>query len=126
MNDLRKMDIEDIDKHIEYFRLFTKFLKENGEYQYIMRRMFHEHNRTPIMLFKDINNDSLSPSRSGLSSILNRNYYKLARRWSSVLIFVPYYGGWWEGEDVDRLRLLHQQWVAYLKFHEDNKKNNTI
>ena len=91
MKDLREMGIEDIERQIHNYRLFFAFLKKHNVYRLFRDKMFIDKGRTPYDLMKTITKDKpiyYGPITQSLANDIDK-------RWSSIFLFVPYYGGYW-------------------------------
>lgn len=91
MRDLREMGIEDIERQIHNYRLFFAFLKKHNVYRLFRDKMFIDKGRTPYDLMKTITKDKpiyYGPITQSLANDIDK-------RWSSIFLFVPYYGGYW-------------------------------
>jgi hypothetical protein len=120
MKDLKRTDIEDIDRQMHNYRTFSVFLKKHNLYRFIREKMFTFYNRTPLDLMKTI-------SRTGPrlyvgnfnSSLMN----EIDRKWALVFIYVPFFGGYWSNDlnikieylsDIKGMQDLHEKWKEFL------------
>ena len=119
MKDLRKTDIEDIDRHWHNYRLFVWFLRLEKKYIFFKKTMFIEKNRTPFDLFKKINQTSLL---SVLVHYCNTSN-KVDKLWGSIFTYVPFIGFRWYEKDLnsDYMAKLTSRWVVFLDEHNYDK-----
>ena len=116
MNDSRKTDIEDIDRHEHNFRWFMAFLKLNNIY-FLKKVIFEDSKRTKYDLFELINSDYPVWYTYPFDSELN---HVIDKRWAIIFNFRPYLGHYWSDECIghrcDHKRMLEivQLWKEYL------------
>lgn len=120
MKDLKRTDIEDIDRQKHNYRTLSVFLKKYNLYRFMRERMFTFYNRTPLDLMKTI-------SRTGPrlyvgnfnSSLMN----EIDRKWALVFIYVPFFGGYWSDDlrikiehlsGIKSMKDLHEKWKEFL------------
>ena len=123
MKDLRKMDIEGIERHKYNFKLFCGFLKERKQYLFFKKIMFIDNNRLPNDLFKEINKANLSEIYFTLSDAYNI----IDRKWCAVFSYTPFCKFNWNGKKgtpnhYDEMMKLIYEWKAFLIEHNYDKK----
>ena len=130
MKDLREMGIEDIERQIHNYRLFFAFLKKHNVYRLFRDKMFIDKGRTPYDLMKTITKDKpiyYGPITQSLANDIDK-------RWSSIFLFVPYYGGRWDDCVNDGVRRLSgfkgmselsDKWKEFLYNNNYDKMRNS-
>ena len=122
MKDLKKTDIEDIERHWYNYKLFVWFLKLEGKYIFFKKAMFIDKKRTPFDLFETIN-------RTNIGSVVTRydTPNKVDRMWGSIFIYIPFEGFSWveKNLDVKSMRSLSRRWVDFLDGHNYDKFKKT-
>ena len=113
MNDLRKTDIEDIERHWHNYRLFVWFIKLEKKYVFFKRLMFLDKGISPFYLFTLINNTNLD--RIIINNTLPN---KIDQLWGSIFTYVPFSFSWTE-KDVDwrYMKNLSRKWNSFLVEH---------
>ena len=118
MRDLKEMGIEDIERQIHNYRLFRK-------------KMFSDINRTPYDLMRTIVEEYPAHYGGDFGSLLTN---MIDKRWALVLIFVPYFGGYWDTKlredlpkvcDIKNLMSLHNKWKEFLYNNNYDKMKNS-
>ena len=129
MKDLREMGIEDIERQIHNYRLFFAFLKKHNVYRLFRDKMFIDKGRTPYDLMKTITKDKpiyYGPITQSLANDIDK-------RWSSIFLFVPYYGGYWNDymhvvvtrlSGLNGMTELSNKWKEFLYNNNYDKMRN--
>ena len=130
MRDLRETDIGDIERQIHNYRLFFAFLKKHNVYRLFRDKMFIDKGRTPYDLMKTITKDKpiyYGPITKSLANDIDK-------RWSSIFLFVPYYGGYWSDymhvvvrrlSGFKGLAELSDKWKEFLYNNNYDKMRNS-
>ena len=130
MKDLREMGIEDIERQIHNYRLFFAFLKKHNVYRLFRDKMFIDKGRTPYDLMKTITKDKpiyYGPITQSLANDIDK-------RWSSIFLFVPYYGGYWNDymhvvvtrlSGLNGMTELSNKWKEFLYNNNYDKMRNS-
>ena len=120
MNDLKKTDIEDIERHKHNFRMFCAFLKKEGIYLKFKELMFVRHKRSPNDLFISINEANVRNISFVISSNLVRD---IDKKWSAIFTYRPISGLDWFRDrlDYDTMMNIAYQWSNFLKENNFDK-----
>ena len=131
MKDLRKMGIGDIERQVHNYRAFFAFLKKHNVYRLLRDKMFIDKGRTPCDLMNTITYDKpfvyYGPFTQSLAN-------EIDKRWSSIFLFVPYYGGRWDDCVNDGVRRLSgfkgmselsDKWKEFLYNNNYDKMRNS-
>lgn len=123
MKDLKKMDIEGIERHWYNFRMFTKFLKQRGLYQTFKKIIFTDSNRTPYDLFVTINKENIR----NIITYLGRPYCEIDQKWGSVFSYNPFGRFHWIGKvgeitNYDNMCKLSNEWHTFLRENNYDKQ----
>lgn len=120
MNDLKRMDIEGIERHWHNYKLFTWFLKKEKRYEIFRNAMFTKQNRTPLELFKIMNSTN---SRKVLPQYLTNNF--VDKMWGCIFTYTPFLGFSWYanyyGILPHQMRDITKKWVVFLSEHNYDK-----
>lgn len=119
MNDSRKTDIEDIERHWHNYRLFVWFLRLEKKYIFFKKTMFIEKNRTPFDLFTTINQTSLGSVIVHYCNTSN----KVDKLWGSIFTYMPFIGFHWCEKDLNPAYMLNltSKWIVFLDEHNYDK-----
>lgn len=130
MKDLKRTDIEDIDRQMHNYRAFSVFLKKHNVYRLFREKMFSDKDRTPYDLMKTITKDKpiyYGPITQSLANDIDK-------RWSSIFLFVPYYGGYWNHymhvvvrrlSGLNGMTELSNKWKKFLCNNNYDKMRNS-
>jgi hypothetical protein len=120
MKDLRKTDIEGIERHWHNYKLLVWFLRLKGKYVLFKRMIFTNKNMMPYDLFKKMNYTNF------VSMIIN---YKdtssvIDKKWGSIFTYVPFSFSWFEEDNIDikYMACLSNEWVNFLREHNYDKQ----
>ena len=113
MKDLKKMDIEDIDKHIFCYKLLFRFLRQEKVYKKFINILFISTNRSIYDLFEIINRQNPST----IIMFLDEDYPMAYRKWSAIFNCRPFFGHYWDriGLDIDNMHEFCKRWYKFLE-----------
>ena len=132
MKDLKKTDIEDIERQVHNYRCFMLFLKKNNLYRFFKEKMFIRQKRVPLGLMKTITEKRPGRYFGDFESPL---IIEIDKRWAIVFMYLPYFGTYWDRHldkyllnlsGMDCLMRLHMRWQAFLlnNNYDKMKENN--
>lgn len=119
MKDLRRTDIEGIERHWHNYKLLVWFLRLKGKYVFFKRMIFTDKNIMPYDLFKMMNltsENSIIFNYKDTSSVIDK-------KWGSIFTYVPFSFRWWYSDvDLTYMDCLSKEWVNFLREHNYDKQ----
>ena len=119
MKDLRKTDIEGIERHWYNYKLFVWFLRIKGKYVFFKRKFFTNKNIMPYDLFEKMNSaseHSIIFNYRDTSSVIDK-------KWGSIFTYKPFSFSWFDSDvDLMYMHCLSNEWVNFLREHNYDKQ----
>lgn len=119
MKDLRKTDIEGIERHWYNYKLFVWFLRIKGKYVFFKRKVFTNKNIMPYDLFEKMN----STSEHGIIFNYIDASSVIDKKWGSIFTYKPFSFSWFDSDvDIMYMHFLSNEWVNFLREHNYDKQ----
>ena len=119
MKDLRKTDIEGIERHWYNYKLFVWFLRIKGKYVFFKRKVFTNKNIMPYDLFEIMN----STSEHGIIFNYIDASSVIDKKWGNIFTYKPFSFSWFDSDvDLIYMHYLSNEWVNFLREHNYDKQ----
>jgi hypothetical protein len=119
MKDLRRTDIEGIERHWHNYKLLVWFLRIKGKYAFFKRMIFTNKNIMPYDLFEIMNRTS----ENCIIFIYKDTSSVIDKKWGSIFTYAPF-SFYWCCSDVDLkyMDYLSKEWLKFLREHNYDKQ----
>lgn len=119
-NDLKRTDIEDIERHLWNYKLLVKFLKDERKYLTFKRILFDKYERSMYDLFELINvtNPAFIIFETGFQN-------KTDAVWSVIFSNTTFVGDWrYDNLIVGDMIKMCRRWAKFLKENNFDKQKD--
>ena len=119
-NDLKRTDIEDIERHLWNYKLLVKFLKDERKYFTFKRILFDKYERSMYDLFELIN-----VTRPAFITFETGFQNKTDAVWSHIFSNMTFVGDWrYDNLIADDMIKMCLRWAKFLKENNFDKQKD--